>query len=308
MGRNREPIRAGDSAEFGPVREHVLRTASQPIATRRSPTVRRISITIEWALLLAAVVSIHLHAQSPEPAAPHTVLFPIVSSCIANPDFAPQCAFANANAGYAILKDRRGESQLLLVATHRRWGMEDPNIEKRDEPNYFEEAWDARRCVATPNGSPAPDSEISLAINSKFGRSDGQLHIHIDLLKPGIADELHERFPQVHSSHPGATGRERDVLTFSGHPYSIAHYETLHGHNLFADLQKHLAPGDEMANHTIVVISDPAGGFFVLTDRAHGLDRASGEELQIDHHNLDPQRFLQLSNQAKSCLAGTQPQ
>ena len=204
-----------------------------------------------------------------------------------------------------ILKDRRGESQLLLVATARRWGMEDPHIEAGDEPNYFEEAWSARRCVADANGQPAPDSEIGIVINSKYGRSDGQLHLHIDLLKPGIADELHQRFP-----HPGGVYKKRNETAsffYGGHPYAIAHYETLHGHNLFADLQHSLQRGDEMANHSIMVIEDPAGGFFVLNDRAHGTDRAGGEELQIAHTVLAPEHFAELAAKARTCMAADAP-
>ena len=236
------------------------------------------------------------------PVAPRTVLFPIVSNCVANQDGTPQCAFVDAKDGYVILKDTRGESQLLLVATARRWGMEDPHIEASDEPNYFEEAWSARRCVTDANGRPAPDSEIGIVINSKYGRSDGQLHLHIDLLKPGIAEELHQRFP-----HPGGVYKKRNETAsffYSGHPYAIAHYEALHGHNLFADLQHNLQRGDEMANHSIMVIEDPAGGFFVLNDRAHGTDRASGEELQVAHTPLPPEHFAELAARARTCMAG----
>jgi CDP-diacylglycerol pyrophosphatase len=231
-----------------------------------------------------------IFAQSAESSGPKTSLFPIVSACVANPESHPQCAYVDAKAGYAILKDQKGDSQLLLVATQRRWGIDDPHIESADEPNYFEEAWKARRCIVDSAGQPAKESEISIAINSKYGRSDGQLHVHIDILKPDIA----ARF------HPGIRAFE-----FEGHNYAVEHYETIHGKNLFADLQRSLQPGDEMANHTIVVIEDPAGGFFVLNDRMHGLDRASGEELQVNHNRLASDRFAALSANAKSCLASS---
>ena len=40
-----------------------------------------------------------------------------------------------------------------------------------------------------------------------------------------------------------------------------------------------------------MVIGDPNGGFYVLTDRVNGTDRASGEELQVEHEKLSPDQL-----------------
>jgi len=235
-------------------------------------------------LLTLFLFSPSLGAQSN---CPKTRLFPIVQECITTNS--SKCAYVDAKHGYAILKDLKGETQLLLVATQERCGIEDPRIEASSEPNYFEEAWNVRQCVSDLIGRTLADSEISLAINSVSGRSDGQLHIHIDLLNPDLLKEL--------KNHPSS-------LTFNGHTYSATHYDTLAGKNLFADLQNKLKTDSAaaMRDQTLVVVGDSTGGFFVLNDYAHGLDRASGEELQILHTALPPDQHAALAAKTQDCL------
>jgi CDP-diacylglycerol pyrophosphatase len=205
-------------------------------------------------------------------AEPASKLWPLVESCIANQRTAGDpspCLSVDTAKGYAILKDLRGATQYLLVATDRRWGIEDPHIEAKDAPNYFTDAWSARGCVAKAAGSAIPDSEISLAINSIAGRSDGQLHIHLDRLRPGISSQLNRTEPEV---------------TLLGHTYAMRHIDSIADTNVFAMIEA--AVGGAMGDQTIIVAGDPQGGFFVLNDHIHGLDRASGEELQAEHPRL----------------------
>jgi CDP-diacylglycerol pyrophosphatase len=208
---------------------------------------------------------------------PFSVLWPLVQNCVVNQlaiGNPRPCFFVDPARGYALIKDLRGTTQILLVATDRRWGIEDPRVQAADAPNYFAAAWAARRCVLTLAGGAAPESEISLAINSTHGRSDGQLHIHIDRLRPDVAAKL----------GPGV--RE---IAVGAHRYGVRHIDALAGTNLFA-AQAARAAG-AMGDETIVVAGDPQGGFYVLTDRARGGDAASGEELQVDHPKLTPQQM-----------------
>jgi len=211
---------------------------------------------------------------------PRSVLWPIVQYCLAPEHDAgePACFLTDKARGYALLKDIRGPTQVLLVATDRRWGMEDSRIEAPDAANYFAAAWAARRCVSTLAGREIPDGEISLAINSTRGRSDGQLHIHIDRIRPEIAAKL----------GPGVS-----ELSFSGHRYAARHVASLAGVNLFAE-EAARAQG-AIDEETIVVIGDVTGGFYVLTDRVNGTDRASGEELQVEHPSLSPDQLRAIS-------------
>lgn len=207
---------------------------------------------------------------------PMSVLWPIVQYCAApeHNDGPPACFLTDKARGYALLKDIRGSTQVLLVATDRRFGIEDPRIEAPDAPNYFAAGWAARRCVSTLAGRPIPDGEISLAINSMRGRSDGQLHIHVDRVRPEVAAKL----------SPGAP-----ELSFGSHRYAVRHIAAIAGVNLFAE--EAARTHDPMGEETIVVVGDPAGGFYVLTDHAAGTDRANGEELQVEHQKLSPDQL-----------------
>ena len=89
------------------------------------------------------------------------------------------CALVDNERGYAILKDKTGSSQFLLIATAKVSGIEDPELLKADSPNYFAEAWEARRFVSAMRMRDLPRDIFSLAVNSKDKRSQDQLHIHM---------------------------------------------------------------------------------------------------------------------------------
>jgi CDP-diacylglycerol pyrophosphatase len=132
-------------------------------------------------------------------------------------------------------------------------------------------------------GHALPRSAISLAINSPYGRTQNQLHIHIDCIRADIAAALAPALPTL--------GTAWTPLPLAGHAYRARRIDD-------ADLAREdpfqLLAGDPavgpsgMKTHTLVVVGAtfPGGrdGFVLLDDRLDlpGGDRASGEELQ-DH-------------------------
>ncbi len=229
---------------------------------------------IRRTLLLLVVLAAEPSASAaPEPL---SVLWPSVQYCLApqHDAGAPACFLTDKARGYALLKDIRGPTQVLLVATDRRYGIEDPRIEAPDAPNYFAAGWAARRCVSRLAGHDVPDGGISLAINSMRGRTDGQLHIHVDRIRSEVAGKL---------------GPDTAELMFGSHRYAVRHIASLAGINLFAE-EAARAQG-AVGEATIVVVGDANGGFYVLTDHATGTDRASGEELQVVHERLSPDQL-----------------
>lgn len=187
--------------------------------------------------------------------------------------------------GYAVLKDRRGKTQFLLIPTARINGIEDPELLKPDAPNYFAAAWQARTYVDALAHRTLSRESISLAVNSMSARSQNQLHIHIDCVRPDVRDALREHQAQI-----GDQWTLLDV-PLAGHRYRAMR---VMGEQLGqADPFKLLADGvpgarEEMGRHTLVVIgatfADGGTGFIVLDDRTDGEagGRASGEALQ-DH-------------------------
>jgi CDP-diacylglycerol pyrophosphatase len=195
------------------------------------------------------------------------------------------CSAVNLKAGYAVLKDIRGATQMLLIPTDRISGIESPKLLAPQSPNYWQAAWSERRLFEQRAGRSAPRDDVGLAINSAYGRSQDQLHIHIDCVRPQVKAAL-----KAHEAEIGTRWAPLDV-PLAGRRY---HALRLMGEDLGArDPFKLLAEGDadaraDMGRETLVVIGEVfAGGqpgFVLLSDRADliSLDEGHGEAL-LDH-------------------------
>ncbi len=187
-----------------------------------------------------------------------------------------------APSGWVVLKDRDGATQYLLMPTQKITGIEDPTILATGEPNFFAAAWDARSFFLAKVGHDLPRDKIALAINSPYGRTQNQLHIHIDCIRADVAATLAGKL--------AAIGTEPTPLPLAGHAYRA---RRLAGPDLAENPFLILAgdPGVGQANmrlHTLVLVGatfpDGDEGFVLLDDRVDVPlgDRAGGEELQ-DH-------------------------
>jgi CDP-diacylglycerol pyrophosphatase len=186
--------------------------------------------------------------------------------------------------GWVLLKDRAGASQYLLMPTARITGIEDPKLLAPDVTNIFARAWDERGLVSAKLGRPLPRDETSVAVNSIYGRSQDQLHLHIDCLDAGVQAELKALGRQIGPQW------SKTRIRLGKHAYWA---QRLEGEELSADPFRLLADGmpgarGEMGAWTLVLVgetgADGRPGFYLLANRAdpaHGED-ASGEVLQ-DH-------------------------
>ena len=134
-------------------------------------------------------------------------------------------------------------------------------------------------------GHPVAREDIGLAVNSVFGRTQNQLHVHIDCVRPVVRQII-----EAHSADIGARWSQLDVGVH-GHRYRVRWLRD-------ADLAAHdpfklLAHSDpvaraDMGRETLVLIgaSRPNGapGFVLLADRTSDdhKNTAAGEEL-LDH-------------------------
>lgn len=188
-------------------------------------------------------------------------------------------------AGYVVLKDLVGATQFLLIPTARITGIESPAVLASSAPNYFAIAWESRTYIDNVLHRTMPRDDISLAVNSISGRSQNQLHIHIDCVRVDVRDVLHKY---------EATVRDKWApfpVPLAGHRYLAMRVE---GEQLGqANPFKLLAEGRpiaraDMGDQTLVVVgntfSNSHAGFIVLDDRADPAraDKGSGEDLQ-DH-------------------------
>ena len=181
--------------------------------------------------------------------------------------------------GYAVLKDLVGATQFLLVPTARIAGIESPELLLPGAPNYFESAWQSRTYVDDVLGRVLPRDDLSLAINSAYGRTQNQLHIHIDCVRADVRDALRD-----HEAAIGYRWAPLDILLV-GHRYMAVRVagEQLDHTNPFKLLADGV-PGarDDMGHKTLVVVGSP-DGFVLLAGHETGVgDGGHGEDLQ-DH-------------------------
>jgi CDP-diacylglycerol pyrophosphatase len=195
------------------------------------------------------------------------------------------CAQLDAQAGFAVLKDRVGTAQFLVIPTARLSGIESPELLADNAPNYWAEAWPVKASVEARLHRPLARDQVSLAINSAFGRSQNQLHIHVDCIRAEVRDSLHQQL--------AAIGPQWAPLgtTLAGHSYWARRIRgaELGDNNPFKLLAVGLPEARQHMDRQTLVLTgatfeDGGEGFVLLADHADlvSLDRASGEELQ-DH-------------------------
>ena len=220
-----------------------------------------------------------------QPISNRDVLWSIVhGQCVPHAQDVPPspCLAVDTKGGYALLKDRTGATQILLIPTSRVTGIEDPAILAPSAPNYFAEAWQALPRVNALAGGRLAPADLSLAINAETGRTQDQLHIHLDCLTEDTKATL-----AAHSAAIGPMWARFPVPLGGRDNWSAVHTATLDDReNPFHLLADGLLPvsGASMGQSTLVVTAAPDGGFFVLAGRADVLrgDRGDGERLQ-DH-------------------------
>jgi len=235
--------------------------------------------TILW-LILASGIAPAARAADPS-ALWHIVHDRCVPDVQIHQDPAP-CMAVNLEGGYAVLKDIVGDTQFLVIPTARVGGIEDKAILAPDAPNYFADAWKARSYVSQRAGHDLQRSDITLAINSIYGRTQDQLHIHVDCIRPDVRDALKQ-----HQAAIGPSWTEFPV-PLAGHHYRtmrLAQPE-LGTTNPFRLLAHDVAQA-QMGSHTLVLAGATFAGNpgFVLLDGRADLaagDTGSGEQLQ-DH-------------------------
>jgi CDP-diacylglycerol pyrophosphatase len=236
-------------------------------------------------LALGALLALGSEAQAADPDA----LWKIVSQkCVPDEQQHGQptpCATVDLDKGYVVLKDLVGDTQYLLMPTAKITGIEDPQILAPNAPNYVADAWAERHFTIAAVKHDLPRDNLSLAINSVYGRTQNQLHIHIDCVAPAVRDTV--------ANNIAALGDKWAPFpeTLAGHRYQSLRLDEdgLDRVNAFQRVANAIQGARQaMDKQTLVVVGAtlPGGvpGFVLLEDQvdlAAG-DRGSGEELQ-DH-------------------------
>ena len=262
----------------------------------------RIALLISPTLLISLALAGGLLAASASPAKadPNALWTRVVQVCVKSDpaeDKGNPCDVVNRPADYVLVKDICGPTQYLLLPIHRLTGIESPDL--ATAPNYFRDAWAERGWVERRAGRKLAPEEIVLALNSIDRRSQNQLHIHLDLARPGLGDALH-----AHDSDPAGTWSS---FSYLGVDYHLMRLTDLAGQNPVALVRARLAAekggnGDqaqvdqaqaEMRHQSIGLIgasfADGGHGFYLLNSSFDGKADGSGwaEGLEIDHPRGD---------------------
>lgn len=191
------------------------------------------------------------------------------------------CAQVNLADGYTVLKDRNGPLQYLLMPAWRINGVESPLLLDAQTPNFFWHSWQARRFMSEKRGEKVPDEAISLAINSRLGRSQNHLHVHISCLRPDVRARLDDNIHRISSQWQPFPGGLR------GHDY-LARRVTeaeLSRRSPFMMLAEEVEQArGHMGRYGLAIAKQKDGSFILLATARNLLDfnLASAEEIQ-DH-------------------------
>ena len=236
-------------------------------------------------LIFVATILVPLLAQASDPDALRQVVEDhCVPSESATSKPAP-CRLVDLTGHYAVLKDLLGATQYLEIPTDTITGIESPALLAPDAPNYWEDAWEARQFMEEGAKRPVPRDVVGLAINSQRGRSQNQLHIHIDCARADVLQTLSKNEGSISSVWRPLSVR------LARHSYLAMRIEApdLSEANPFRLLAEGVPKARaDMGDQTLVVIAatfkDGRDGFYLLNDHVDiaKADTASGEEL-LDH-------------------------
>lgn len=262
---------------------------------------------MKLSLIFAAAIGALAGALPAQAGPDPTLLYQLAQSCLwaQRNGQKPDCEVVGRDGAgdyaYVIKKDIAGDWQYLLLPTARVTGIEVAALQDPAGPNYFAYAWEATSLVSQHRGVEVPRQDLSLAVNSATGRSQHQLHIHIDCVRLDVRQALHAHAGEITSKWLSiADAKWPELATvFGGHHYQVRWVDgpSLQGVNLFKLVaDRDTDTGGTMGLQTIVVVGGPARshipGFYVLTDKTHinwgkadplADDPASGEELMGDH-------------------------
>lgn len=180
--------------------------------------------------------------------------------------------------GFAVLKAPLLKTEVVVMPTDRIAGLEDHSLQTASGASYWRAATEARHFVTDALRGWIDISDLAFAVNSQGGRSQDQLHIHIDCVQPAVRATLRANtrvFTSEWRPLPFSLERQRYYGKFI--PAAA-----LNGLNPFAQLTRLPGPHDLDATSFAMVSTspgDPADGAYLLAYRSGD----SHAEWLLDH-------------------------
>jgi len=204
--------------------------------------VRRLAL-----LLLAAAC-----APTPEPATRAFGLYRAMRACLADPS-GSGCTLVDRERSFVVIRDDDPAKPRawLLVPDVEVTGIEDSRVLVPPVVEFWRYGWQVGEGLL-------PGERLALAINSKGGRTQDLLHIHISCLTPAVADAL----ATAAVGSGWTTG-----LTLDGHAYHARRVAVLEP-SPFLLLRELPGAREDMAAQSLAVTAAAGGGFLLLAESA----------------------------------------
>ena len=207
-----------------------------------------------WTALAAAVLAAcSLSAQADGPRSDG--LYRQMRACLADPGQGVPCTVTDPGRGFVLIKDDDPAKPFawLLVPSTDVTGIEDPAVFAAPVAGFWEIGW-----TFAGELLPAPPEGRALAINSKAGRSQNLLHIHVSCIPLGLRDALAK-------ADIRPAWRAEPFLTVDGQAFNVLTVERLRPSPF---LLLHDLPGaaEDMGGQSLAVIGRADGGFTLVTD------------------------------------------
>lgn len=191
------------------------------------------------------------------------------------------CVEVKPDAGYVVLKDINGPLQYLLMPTYRINGTESPLLTDPATPNFFWLAWQARDFMSKKYGQQVPDRAVSLAINSRTGRTQDHFHIHISCIRPDVRKQLDNNLANISSRWLPLPGG------LQGHEYlarRVTESELVQRSPFMMLAEEVPEAREHMGSYGLAMVRQSDNSFVLLATQRNllTLNRASAEEIQ-DH-------------------------
>jgi CDP-diacylglycerol pyrophosphatase len=230
--------------------------------------------------LLSSVLAIPAPAQPAAPAAacvvagPPNSLWSLARCCAKDLRSDRYCRYYSKNDHFIILRDNSPDkpNAYLIIPTTKVTGIEDRQIFAPPVADLWANGWQQAGIFLKK-----PAADTGLAINSVFGRSQSQLHIHISCVRRGVAQALAENDGEI----GGDRAKPVEIpLGPQNHIYRVIKVMSLKAESPF-DLAAAMsgAKADMAAQSIAVVGSKTPGAYYVLSTHHEGSNPGAAEEL-----------------------------
>ncbi len=184
------------------------------------------------------------------------------------------CLQVNLAQRYTVFNDANGPLHTLLIPTDKITGIESAELLNSKIENYFQHGWDTRYFLQQQAAFPIPERYLALAVNSRYGRTQNQLHLHLACLKPEVYQAILQQTGNIGYQWKGLN------TLLSGRRY-LAIKATATADPFIVLSQYLQAEGDSMDNYGLARIVADNGEAILLATRVQlmALTLGTAEEL-----------------------------